>query len=175
MKVYSPNDIATILQIKPATLRKYSSLLEKYGYEIGRNSQGHRYYQDKDIITIRNVISGVGGDVSLEESVKNVIKLESGSTVTNDTNIGDTSNDSDISELKNMIHNQGKQIEQQNELLQELFARLDQQQEYINQSINKRDQNLMEAMHEIQEQKQIAASKEEKPGFWKRLFGMSDE
>lgn len=147
MKVYSPNDIATILQIKPATLRKYSSLLEKYGYEIARNSQRHRYYQDKDIITLRNVIAG--------------------------TNSGDTSNNSEIQELKQMIKEQSDMIYKQNEAMEGLTKRLDEQQEYIKNSIEERDRKLMQTMNEMQEaKKQIASDQEEeKPkGFWKRLF-----
>src|SRR5699024_12782168 len=80
MKFYSPNDVSTILQIKPATLRKYSSLLEKYGYKIERNTQNHRYYQDKDIITLRNIVSGSNSGDTLEETIKNVVQLEMGSS-----------------------------------------------------------------------------------------------
>lgn len=156
MKVYSPNDMAMILQIKPATLRKYSALLEQYGYQIERNSQNHRYYRDKDIIAIRNVIRGADGDVTLEESVQNVVKLQSGSEVTNDTNSGDIANDTAIQELKEMV--------------QTLTDKVDQQQEYINNHLKERDRVLINTMNELMDsQKQIATSKEKK-GFLARFF-----
>jgi|SRR5699024_9767013 len=157
MKVYSPNDMATILQIKPATLRKYSALLEQYGYQIERNSQNHRYYRDKDIIAIRNVIRGTGGDVTLEQSVQNVIKLQSSSELTNDINNGDKVNNSDIKELKEMV--------------QALTDKVDQQQEYINSHLKERDELLMQSMNELMEsKKQIATAEEKKKGFFARLF-----
>lgn len=192
MKVYSPADMAAILQIKPATLRKYSALLEQYGYKIERNSQGHRYYQDKDIITLRNVMSGIGGDVSLEKSVQNVVQLKLGSTVTNDINSGDIANDSDIDEIKEMLKQQNDFMRQQSELIGQLFERLDRQQEYINDHIARqkereanRDENVTTAINEsLETRKQIAASaedeekkKENKRGFFHRLFrkGLSND
>lgn len=158
MKVYSPSDIASVLQIKPATLRKYSALLEQYGYHIERNSQNHRYYRDKDIVTIRNVIRGTGGDVTLEQSVQNVIKLASSGELTNDTKSSNESNNSDIKELKEMV--------------QALTDKVDQQQDYINNHIKERDKAIMLALDELQQsKKQIASEAEQKKGFFARLFG----
>ncbi|NUJ33000.1 MerR family transcriptional regulator, partial [Pseudoalteromonas sp. 2103] len=71
MKVYSPSEIAELLDIKQATLRKYSIMLEEHGYKISRNSQNHRYYQDEDVITLRRVIDGKNSGVTLEEAIKN--------------------------------------------------------------------------------------------------------
>ncbi len=42
--------------------RKYSITLEERGYNIGRNCQNHRYYQDKDIITLHRVVSASKSD-----------------------------------------------------------------------------------------------------------------
>lgn len=179
MKVYSPADIAMVLQIKPATLRKYSGILEKHGYNIERNSQGHRYYRDKDIMTLRNIISGRNSGATLEESIYNVVKLEGSSTALNDTNSDDAPNNSDISELKEMVHNQNAMIHKQNELIEGLSKRLDQQQNYIDQSIRKRDQELMETMQEsLEAKKQLVASAEKEPekrGFFSRLFKKSGD
>jgi len=184
MKVYSPADMAAMLQLKPATLRKYSKLLEQYGYKIERNSQGHRYYQDRDIITLRNIISGNNSDVTLEQAIQNVVYLNGDSNVTNATNSDDAANDSDIQELKNMIHKQNEltqkqseMIYKQNETIKELSRRLDQQQEYIKQSIEQRDRNLLDNMNQMLEsQKQIAAENQEEnnekkqESFFKRIF-----
>lgn len=162
MKVYSPSDIASVLDVKPATLRKYSTMLEEQGYKIERNSQGHRFYQDKDIITLRNVIAGSKSGMTLEQSVKAVVHLGVDSTTTNAIQSGEQANGSDIAELKEMIL-------QQNELIKELTVRLDHQQEYIDERMNERDKLLLESMNEIQEsKKQITATKEK--GFFARLF-----
>ncbi|WP_255265225.1 DUF3967 domain-containing protein [Parageobacillus toebii] len=74
----------------------------------------------------------------------------------------------DIQALKEMVA-------KQNELLKELMMRLDQQQKYIEESLKKRDELLMQSLKESMEtRKMIAAAKEEegkKKGFWARLFG----
>ncbi|GAB4074607.1 DUF3967 domain-containing protein [Barrientosiimonas marina] len=188
MKVYSPADMAVMLQLKPATLRKYSALLEQYGYKIGRNSQGHRYYRDEDIITLRNIISGNNSGVSLEQSVQNVVSMDQDSSMTNDINSDESLNDSDIEELKSMVQEQSDMISKQNELISQLSDRLDkqseqlsQQQEYINTRLEERDQALLQSMEDkLETKKQIAAaeeSQEEKPkrGFFSRLFKKDDD
>lgn len=183
MKVYSPSDMALMLQLKPATLRKYSALLEQYGYEIGRNSQGHRYYRDEDIITLRNIIAGNDSGVSLEQSVQNVVSMDKDSSMTNDTNIGESANNSDIQELKNMIQEQSDMISKQNEVIGQLSDRLDkqseqlsQQQEYIKTRLEERDQALLQSLDDkLESRKQIAAeSQEDKRGFFARLFNKSE-
>lgn len=60
-------------------------------------------------------------------------------------------------------------IEQQQQFNKELLDRLDRQQEYIDKRLNERDKDLMQGIREIQEQKQIAAAKEEenKRSWWK--------
>lgn len=169
MKVYSPSEVAKLLNIKMPTLRKYSILLEKHGYRIERNSQGHRYYRDKDVMTLRNVITGTKSGVTLEESIHTVVNLEGHNTITNVTNNGDEANRNDIAELKELIH-------KQNDLIKGLTERLDQQQEYIEKRINERDQVLMQSIKEIMEsKKQIAATEIEKKGFFSRLFNGRDK
>jgi len=165
MKVYSPADVSRLLNIKPATLRKYSSMLEEQGYYINRNSQNHRYYRDKDIITLRNVIAGKDSDVSLKEAIHNVVNLKPHSTLTNDTNNSNerNSSDTDIKELKELIKSQ-------NELIKGLANRLDQQEAYIDNRLQERDRILMETLNEMRGSKQQKQLEESKKGFWDRLF-----
>lgn len=163
MKVYSPNEVAKLLELNTATLRKYSIILEKQGYNIGRNSQNHRYYQDKDIITLRRVITARKNGITLEEAIKNVVSMQQDNTYTNIINNGDDPNGNDIKELKEMVH-------KQNDLIKGLANKLDEQQEYINKRLNERDGALMQAMNEILETKKQLAIMHEKQGFFRRLF-----
>ena len=118
MKIYGPNEVAELLNIKPATLRKYSIMLEERGYKIERNSQNHRYYQDKDIITLRNIIRGKDSGVTLDESINNIISIDKHNSYTNDINNVVERDNNDIQEIKELVHNQ-------NELIKELTTRLD--------------------------------------------------
>jgi|SRR5690625_4339470 len=159
MNVYKPSEVADLLKLKMPTLRKYSIMLEERGYKIERNSQNHRYYQDKDIIMLRRIISNKKGDVTLDEVINNVVQVKKGNSYTNDIDNTDTHNDSDI---KDMLH-------KQNELIKGLTKRLDEQQTYIDQSIKERDRALMQSMNELLDnKKQIAAEK--KKGFFGKLF-----
>ena len=158
MKVYSPRDIADLLDIKPATLRKYSIMLEEKGYKINRNSQNHRYYLDKDIITIRRIITGRESGITLNEVISNVVSIEQHNTYTNDIDNADKHNNNDIQEIKELVHNQ-------NELIKELTTRLDKQQEHIDNSLKERDTMLMQTMNELMDsKKQIATAEENKKG-----------
>lgn len=57
MTFHAPEDIATVLNIKPSTLRKYSLLLEQSGYIYKKNAQGHRWYSDTDLMALRKFIT----------------------------------------------------------------------------------------------------------------------
>lgn len=167
MKVYSPAEVAAILNIKQPTLRKYSIMLEERGYKIERNSQNHRYYTDKDIITLRRVITGKDSGITLDKVIDNVVNLGKDNTYTNDINNVEQPNNSDIQELKEVVY-------KQNEVIKEFSERLDQQQEYIENSLKERDRLLMQSMNGLLEsKKQITAAEEKtekKKGFFSRLF-----
>lgn len=57
MSFHAPEDIASVLKIKPSTLRKYSLLLEQSGYLFKKNAQGHRWYTDTDLMALRKFIT----------------------------------------------------------------------------------------------------------------------
>ena len=165
MNVYSPSEVSVQLEIKTATLRKYSLLLEKHGYIIERNSKSHRYYRDKDIMTLRSVITGMETGVTLEESIIKVVEMKLNNDNRNVINNDIVTYASDITDLKEMIHKQSN-------LIEELTGRLDQQEQYIINSINKRDKELMLTLNEMMEtRKQIASEKEkDNRGFLSKLF-----
>lgn len=151
MKVYSPAEIAAILNIKQPTLRKYSIMLEERGHKIERNSQNHRYYTDKDLITLRRIITGKNSGITLDEVIDNVVNLSKNNAYTNNINNAEQPNNNDIQQFKEMVN---EKFELQNEVIKELIKKIDEQQEYIKNRDEQRDRNLMEAMDQIMEQKQ---------------------
>lgn len=156
LKVYSPSDVASLLDIKTATLRKYSIMLEKRGYNIERNSRNHRYYLDKDIITLRNVISGSKNGVTLEESINRVISLTPHSGETNEINNAVEPNNNDIQEIKEILLKQNQAMK---ESMLELISRSDQQLQRI---------EHLESKLEKTNQKMIPS--DEQGSFLSRLF-----
>ena len=168
MKIYNPSDITDLLNIKESTLRKYCLLLEDVGITFQRNNRGQRWYSDNDVIMLRKFTTlRDNGDMTLKDCANAVFMWHRGNDATLSlTNAHDASEQysADITELKKLMY-------KQNDLIEDLSGRLDQQQEYINKQVNERDKLLMNSLNEIMEgQKQIASEKENKVGIFTRLF-----
>lgn len=169
MKIYSPADVATQLKIKESTLRKYSLLLEEAGIKFRRNSQNQRWYNDNDVIALRKLVTlKNNGDMTLKECANAVFLWSKGNDISQPST--DTYSDtkrysSDISELKEMVN-------KQNELIEALTVQMSEQQEYIKESLDRRDRELLQAIKESQQLKlEATANQEEKrKTFWQRLF-----
>lgn len=68
--------------------------------------------------------------------------------------------------LKKVVEEQGKQKEQQEAFNKALLERLDRQTEYIEQSLKKRDEQLMQVLRENQETKKMIAAASQKKRSW---------
>lgn len=164
------SDVCAILDIKESTLRKYALILQDAGYHFHTNDKGQRGYFDRDVTVLRRFLEiKKASDMTLEQSANAVMAWVEQSGVSLrviEKNKEDERYNADIKELKEMVSNQ-------NELLKALMTQMDQQQKYIDDSLKKRDEVLMQSLKESMEtRKLIAAAQEEekKKGFWKRLF-----
>jgi DNA-binding transcriptional MerR regulator len=169
----NPSDVCTLLGIKESTLRKYALILQDAGYKFHVNDKGQRGYFEKDVIVLKRFMEiKQNRDMTLEQAAEAVMAWVQQSNIA--VSVIDKKQESeryndDIKTLKEMVA-------QQNELLKELTTRLDQQQKYIEESLKKRDELLMQSLKESMEtRRMIAAAKEEdekkKKGFWSRLLG----
>lgn len=172
--IMSPREISTLLGIKESTLRKYALILKDAGYHFHVNEKGQRWYYNRDVIVFKKLIQiKQSPDMTLEQAANAVISWFNQSnmslSITNKSP-KDKRYDNDIKTMK-------ETIEHQNTLLQELMKKMDQQQKYIDQRLEERDQKLIESLRQSQEERkallQIAAAYEEeqKKGFFARLFG----
>lgn len=154
MQYHTPAAAAQRLDIKPATLRKYSLALEKAQYKIKRNDKGHRVYSDNDIETVRRVITGIKNGVTFNESINNVLSIQAHSAlppkVDNDTV-------TQYEELKQLILEQHESMQLQIDLLQE-------QNKLLIERIEQQEKERQQLLLEQQEQE------ENKGGFFSRLF-----
>jgi DNA-binding transcriptional MerR regulator len=168
-----PSDVCALLGIKESTLRKYALILQDAGYKFHVNDKGQRGYFQNDVIVLKRFMEiKQSSDMTLEQAAEAVMAWVQQSNVavrvTEKKQESERYND-DIQTLKEMVA-------KQNDLLKELMMRLDQQQRYIEESLKKRDELLMQSLKESMEtRKMIASAKEEdekkKKGFWSRLFG----
>ena len=54
--MYSPKETADELGIASSTLRKYADILEKRGYQIKRNSENNRFYDEEDLKILKQFV-----------------------------------------------------------------------------------------------------------------------
>ncbi|CCG47521.1 hypothetical protein HBHAL_7002 (plasmid) [Halobacillus halophilus DSM 2266] len=163
---YEPSDMALMLEIKESTLRKYSLLLEKEGYTFHKGSVGRRWYSDSDLMVLRRFMELKNGDMSLETACHAVVAWAKGRNIA--PSVMENANDLRDSERYLL-----DKLEKQNELIQELFARLDRQEEFFKQ----RDEWLIEKLKEQNEKPKLQLESETnseqkpKPTFLSKLFG----
>ncbi|PHB24732.1 DNA-binding protein [Bacillus pseudomycoides] len=165
--VYISKDVATMIKIQESTLRKYCIMLEEHGYHFHKNEHGHRGFLDNDVITLRKLIEIKSHpDMTLKQAcgaIMTWVKEKDMSEV--DTNVitENEQHDERYNELKEMI-------QQQNEILKQMAKKLDDQQRYIDERLEKRDEMLIRAIRETQEKKALleTAATNKKP--WWRFW-----
>jgi len=165
-----------LLDLKVSTIRKYANVLQKAGYHFYKNDKGHRGYYDHDVIALRKLTDIKSHpDMTLERAAKTVVSWFNQSSVSGSDTENNTSDKRYISydEFKALQEKQEEQMQQIIDLNQELINRLDQQQNYLDQRLAKRDQELMDVLNQtLETKKQIASAQEgkAKKGFFKKLF-----
>lgn len=179
-RAYTTSEVSKMLDMPIPTVRKYSQELEKQNYQFakGKVTGKHqaRLYTEKDITALRYFKElREGSNIKVEQAATLIADKLGGSTI-QDVSSDDTTEivqyKEQYNELKELLHKQNEMIEKQTEVIKELSKRLDQQQQYIDERMIKRDQALLQALDErLETQKQIAAATEEKKGFFAKLFG----
>lgn len=170
--IYSSKDVAAILKIQESTLRKYCIMLEEVGYKFHKNELGHRGFLNDDVVALKTL-----ADIKSHPNMTLKQACNAVMTWLHNKNIAD----SDITELRHEERNDERYIEefnalkemiqQQNEMLQQMAKKLDEQQRYIDERLEKRDQKLMGAIREMQEEKRVlleTAATNKKP--WWRFW-----
>ncbi|WP_235712316.1 MULTISPECIES: DUF3967 domain-containing protein [Bacillus cereus group] len=154
--IYSSKDVAAILKIQESTLRKYCIMLEEVGYKFHKNELGHRGFLNEDVVALKTL-----ADIKSHPNMTLKQACNAVMTWLHNKNIADT----DITELRHEDHNEERHIkeynelkemiQQQNEMLKQMAKKMDEQQRYIDERLERRDQQLMSAIREIQEEKKV--------------------
>lgn len=161
--IYDTEMVSNILGVQSSTIRKYCTLMQKYGYEFNKNSVGHRVFYSKDIVLIKKIVElKNSSSLTLTDAVQTILN----SDIADITDIESIANPSYEKLLKQFEEFKNQQMEFNKTLLQQL----EKQQEYIKNSINERDLKLLAAIKDSMEtRKQIAESKRKLWWqFWKR-------
>ena len=176
--VYSPKDMAKILDIGDSTLRKWCIALEENDLFFARTENNKRLFTDQDIVilkTFRDLVQVQNMNIENAAMIVASKYKDIRRTVFRSENSAN-----DERSLPDAYTKIFEEMEQLRELNRQLLLRLDEQQKYIEQRLNRmdeqierRDELLMQAIREQQEtRKLLVAAKEEenKKGFWGRLF-----
>lgn len=143
------------LEINPATLRNWSTMIESHGYNFEKNPKGQRIYYQREIFALSNLKTLLSQRESLESATKAIATklIEQKSA---ETAIGaiteNQQNEETItlsrSDLDNYINNMEKKFS-------EFIAKRD---ALFIEEMKKRDERLLEAINKMQ--LQIAAGQE---------------
>jgi predicted ribosome quality control (RQC) complex YloA/Tae2 family protein len=183
---YWGKEIAEILQIGDSTLRKWCLSLENQGYIFARGQNNSRAFVERDLLILRRMKDlvqnkGITLEMASEAVITRLEPPEGTASVLEESREGEQPLPSvpsvpsvQLNELLLDILESQERLEQQNK---QLISKLEEQQNYINNKLEKRDRQIMEALRETQEAKKLIASsleqqeQENKKGLFARLFG----
>lgn len=152
-KPYSPKEIALALDAGDSTIRKWCIALEEEGYLFSRTDNNRRVFFDRDLVVLRHFQKLVQvQNFSMQNAAKVVAsKFKEGS-------FEEKNSKNDVPAIRYSTETVEKvfdEIEQLKEMNRQLLKRLDEQQEYIEERMSKRDAILMESLREVQETKKL--------------------
>ena len=152
MAIYSPADIAKLLNVKEPTVRKYSLLLEEVGYTFKRNASGQRWYEDTDVIALQKLVTFKhNGEMKLKDAAKAVLHWSKGEAVTDSLPAINNDLDRNTSDITSDTE---KVIEAMAGLLESQERRYMQALQDMQKQQHERDNLLLETINELKHQVQ---------------------
>ncbi|MCM3405937.1 DUF3967 domain-containing protein [Cytobacillus oceanisediminis] len=152
-KPVSPKEVYISLGIGDSTLRKWCLALEANDYSFSRTDKNKRIFFEKDLVVLRHFRNLVQvQNFSIENAALIVVSKFKEEPVReeNSNNSVPALRDSNEVITKLLEH-----IERQENFNHQLLKRLDEQQKYIEEHVNRRDSLLTEALRESQETKKL--------------------
>ncbi|MEK4222377.1 hypothetical protein N1I86_10350 [Bacillus sp. FSL W8-0116] len=199
-KEYGTKDIANMVDIAESTVRKYAQALEKAGYRFIKNENGFRIYTENDVFVFNEVKNlSKKNAMPVERIAKMIVfnqkqkirdeaesdtlkkiqlnQQESSDIVQYDNRFNKLMNQLD---KLNMIEDIVKELQELKEVNRQLTERVQEQEKFIKESLEKRDRQLMESLNHALEFRQARieaaiAEKEIQKGFFSRLFSKKRE
>jgi DNA-binding transcriptional MerR regulator len=142
-KAYTTKEVSTTLEIRDSTLRKWCLSLEKNGYKILRNDKNQRLFVERDLVVLRHFQQLVQeNNVPLENAAKLVVDRFGNGPFEGRTGIvrkKEKEAHRDSKRYEEVIQQLSDHVGKQEEFNQELLKRLEQQQKYIEERLNERD------------------------------------
>lgn len=169
------SEMSEKINIPTESLRRY---IRSHNVHLKVKKVSKKYYLHDDCVTVIQRIRALYNEGKTVEEVEETLsKVGIPMTLTVEDNNDDRMVTVHIADELKAIRSQ---LTDQNEFNKMLIEELRNQKEYIEQSIERRDRQLMEVLKESQEvrkqqyeleQAKVEAAATNKKGFWSRLFG----
>lgn len=171
-KAYWTHEAAKYLEIGESTLRKWCIELEKNGYTFIKGAMDSRAFTDNDLIALNHFkqLYKVKKHTK-EQAAKAVVEKFPKEGVNEGTTPVPMEDSRSYENLEKMVKDLLDHTKKQEEFNKALLKRLDQQEKYIHESLEKRDKLLIETIRESQEEKAAALEKKKRP-WLKRIFNI---
>ncbi|PEB12942.1 hypothetical protein COM67_09275 [Bacillus thuringiensis] len=186
--VYTSSEVYSRLGVSGSTLRKYSDVLEREGYDVRKNSRGRREYTEFDIVLIEQLVELSKQDgMTLEKAAKMIAKQFGIANKKEESQGTDpvpyqmqyqfqqqySAMVEEINKVQqaNLIEMEKRlidRIDQRNTLIEEDMRDRKEREERIEKRLELRDDNLMKMVREIQEAKRTIVSAQEEIAAAKR-------
>ncbi|HDR8042162.1 TPA: DUF3967 domain-containing protein [Bacillus cereus] len=186
--VYTSSEVYSRLGVSGSTLRKYSDVLEREGYDVRKDSRGRREYTEFDVVLIEQLVELSKQDgMTLEKAAKMIAKqfgIANKKEESQGTNLVpyqmqyqfqqqysamiEEINKVQQANLLEMEKRLSDRIDQRNTLIEEDMRDRKEREERIEKRLELRDDNLMKMVREIQEAKRTIVSAQEEIAAAKR-------
>jgi DNA-binding transcriptional MerR regulator len=173
--IYKAKEVMDQLDLKDSVFKKYIGLLEREGYVIERNAQGHRLFKVEDIKTLETFMELSKYDGMTLESVAKKI----GSMKTSEGHEGITDNENNRHDVMSLVEMAvsdalAKQEERFAQANKQLADEMKREIKALGERLEK--SRVEELRLALETQKQLAATQEKleterKKGIWTKLFG----
>lgn len=172
-KAYWNHEIAKVLGIGESTLRKWCLELEKNGYEFVKGAKDSRAFLEHDLQALTYFKQLTKNEkIAQEKAAQSVVEKYSRSRGNEKTLPVPLEKVYSFEHFEKTINQLLEHSKRQEEFNIALLQKLEQQEYYIKESLEKRDRILLESIRSTQEQ--VAAAQEQSgfKGIFKRLLGM---
>lgn len=166
-------EITEQIEIADSTLRKWCLALEEQNYNFVRTNQNKRMFSEKDLFVLSQFkILVQTKNLSINNAAEIIASKYSGDVLLPD----ETEVEQQPPSLENnpfvleTLQELKTEMEQLKDLNRLLLTKLDEQQKYIDQRLNARDELLMESLKQSQETKKLLLAAQEEQKKKKSIF-----
>lgn len=158
--VYTSNEVYSRLGVSGSTLRKYSDVLEREGYDVRKNSRGRREYTEFDVVLIEQLVELSKQDgMTLEKAAKMIAKqfgIANKKEESQGTDPVPYQMQYQFQQQYSAMIEEINKVQQANllEMEKRLSDRIDQKNELIEEDIKERNRLIMEDMKDRKEREE---------------------